>query len=105
MQHQNGVSERTIRSITEMAWSMLQESTLSEVFWSEAVNTAVYLRNRAPSAIHIDGRHCTPYGLYFGSRRSLAHTRPFECDVWVHIPDEERTKFERKSIMFSRDMW
>jgi len=96
-QHQNEVSERTIRTITEMARSMLQESTLSEVFWSEAVNTAVYLRNRAPSASHIDDRRCTPYGLYFGSRPSLAHIWPFGCDVWVHVPDEKRTNFESKT--------
>jgi len=78
-QYQNGVAERTIRSINEMARSMLHESSLPEIFWSEAVNTAVYLRNRCPSSILLNQRRCTPYEFYFGSKSSLGH---LSIKVW-----------------------
>ena len=80
--------ERTIRSINETARSMLHESSLPEIFWSEAVNTAVYLRNRCPSSVLLHHRRCTPYEFYFGSKPSLGHLRLFGCNIWVHVPDE-----------------
>lgn len=40
--HQNGVSERMIRSITEKARSILHESKLPKQFWGEAVLTATF---------------------------------------------------------------
>jgi len=76
---------------------MLHESSLPETFWSEVVNTAVYLRNRCPSSVLLDQRRCTPYKFYFGSKSSLGHLRPFGCNVWVHVPDEKQTKFESKT--------
>lgn len=45
-----------------MARSMLHDSMLLEIFWSEAVNTVVYLRNRAP----------TNTGIIKGSRKRYA---------------------------------
>ena len=47
---QNGVSERMNRTIMEAARSMLCHSKMPQRFWAEAVNTAVYLRNRSPTA-------------------------------------------------------
>ena len=91
-QHQNGVSERTIRSINDMARSMLHDSQLPEVFWSEAVNTAVYIRNRSPtrglSTVNspsggLSGRLLTPYECYSGKCPSLGHIRPFGCNVFL----------------------
>ena len=108
-QHQNGVSERTIRSINDMARSMLHDSKLPEIFWSEAVNTAVYLRNRSPTAGlsnenslsgGISGRLFTPFECYSGNRPSLGHIRPFGCNIWVHVPDQKRTKYESKTKRF-----
>jgi transposase InsO family protein len=43
---QNGVAERANRTIIEKAKSMLIESGLNMKYWAEAVNTAVYLKNR-----------------------------------------------------------
>ena len=96
-QHQNGVSERTIRSINDMTRSMLYDSKMPEVFWSKAVNTAVYIRNRSPSkALNLNIRQ-TPYECYSGNKPSLGHIRPFGCNVWVHVLDEKRTKFDSKT--------
>ncbi|KMQ81820.1 retrovirus-related pol polyprotein from transposon tnt 1-94 [Lasius niger] len=50
---QYGTAERANRSIVEEARSLLNEAGLDKRFWSEAVNTAVYLLNRLPTrALH-----------------------------------------------------
>ena len=43
---QHGVAERLNGTLMEAARSMLHQSGLSYSFWTEAVSTAVYLRNR-----------------------------------------------------------
>ena len=45
---QNGVSERYNRTIMEAARTMLLHATLPLSFWAEAVNCAVFVRNRSP---------------------------------------------------------
>jgi len=47
--HKNGVAERMIQTITEKARSMMIDSQAPLAFWSEAVNTAVYLHQRTPN--------------------------------------------------------
>jgi len=44
---QNGVAERANRSIVEMARCLLKQKSLPKEFWAEAVNTAVYIKNRS----------------------------------------------------------
>jgi transposase InsO family protein len=46
---QNGVAEKANRTIVEKTKSMLIESGLNTKYWAEAVNTAVYLKNRSPT--------------------------------------------------------
>ena len=45
---QNGVAERTNRTMLDKARCLMQESRCHERMWAEAVNTAVYLKNRSP---------------------------------------------------------
>ena len=54
---QNGVAERANRTIVEMA-RLLIGSGIHEKFWTEATDTAVYLKNRCPTRA-LDGK--TPY--------------------------------------------
>ncbi|KAE8665844.1 Retrovirus-related Pol polyprotein from transposon TNT 1-94 [Hibiscus syriacus] len=46
---QNGVAERMNRTLLERTRAMLRDAGLEKSFWAEAVNTACYLVNRAPS--------------------------------------------------------
>ena len=48
-QNMNGVSERMMRTIREMARSSLAASGLDEQFWEEAVATSVSVRNVSPT--------------------------------------------------------
>ena len=55
---QNGVAERKNRALVECARSMMKGKNLSNVFWAEAINTVVYLKNRSPTRC-LDG--VTPF--------------------------------------------
>ena len=89
---QNGVSERMNRTLVEMARSMLQGQ--SRKLWAEAVNTAAYLRNRSPTNA-LDRK--TPYEAMNGKKPDVSHLREFGCECFVHVPKDERKKFDAKS--------
>ena len=73
---QNGLAERMNRTIVESATSMMFHSNLSVNFWAEAVNMAVYLKNRSPTTA-LDG--ITPYECLFNRKPDVAHLRVFGC--------------------------
>ena len=91
---QNGRIERDNRTIVESARAMLYCSGLPKYLWAEAVNTAVYVLNRTPTA---QTPNSTPYEIWSRQKPSLGHTRIFGSDAYVHVPDEKRTKLEPKS--------
>ena len=91
---QNGVSERMNRTIVETALSMMSQSKMPMEFWAEAVNTAVYLRNRSPTTT-LNG--ITPFEALFNRKPDVSHLRVFGCLAFAHIPKEQRKKFEEKS--------
>jgi transposase InsO family protein len=90
----NGVSERANRTIVEKARSMLQDAGLSSKYWGEAVNTAVYLKNRCPTKA-VNGM--VPEESWTGRRVSLDHLKVFGAKAFVHIPHQKRTKWDSKS--------
>lgn len=44
---QNRVAERMNRTLVDIIWSMLLDSKLPKIFWTEALLTAVYFCNRS----------------------------------------------------------
>lgn len=94
---QNGVAERANRTITEKARAMLQDAGLPDCYWAEAVNTAVYLKNRSPT---VAVQKMTPEEAWTGRKVDLSHLKVFGCRAFVHIPDEKRTKWDPKSKEF-----
>lgn len=40
----------------------------------------------------------TPYEHWFNSKPDISHLRVFGCDAYLHVPKEERSKFESKSL-------
>lgn len=92
---QNGVAERANRTIVECARSMLHAARLPYRYWGEAINTAVYLKNRVPTRA-LDGT--TPFEAWTGKRPNLEHLRVFGSKVYIHVADSQRSKLEPKSI-------
>ena len=91
---QNGVAERFNRTMIESARSMLYHAKLPLQFWAEAVSTAVYIRNRCPTA---SLNNKTPYECWFCVKPDVTHLRVFGSQCYVHIPNEQRKKLDAKS--------
>ncbi|XP_039309258.1 uncharacterized protein LOC113005856 isoform X1 [Solenopsis invicta] len=82
---QNGVAERMNRTITERARCMLLNSKVSKSFWTEAVQTAVYLINRSPTEA-IKGK--VPAELWYGEKPDVQKLRIFGCIAYLRLPKE-----------------
>lgn len=91
---QNGRAERENRTIVESARSMLYARDVSLELWAEAVNCAVYLLNRTSSS---QTPKKTPYELWNGIKPHVGHVKVFGSIGYVHIPDQLRTKLDKKS--------
>lgn len=91
---QNGRSERMNRTIVEKAKCLLFEANLEKHFWAEAVNTAVYLRNRSIASGLNDA---TPYEMWHGQKPDVSNLRIFGSPVMVHVPKARRLKWDKKS--------
>jgi transposase InsO family protein len=73
---QNGVVERKNRIVQEMAQTMLLDSKLTDIFWTQAVHTTVHIQNREIQILknNIDK---TPYELWKGRPTNVKHFRVF----------------------------
>ena len=85
----NGIAERMNRTILEMARSMLHHGHMHLSYWMDAVKTAVYLINRC-FIISFKGKEMTRYEAWTGIKPSIEHLRVFGCDVYRHIPKDQR---------------
>lgn len=91
---QNGVAERKNCSVIEMGRTMLEHSGLPKHLWGEASATAVHI---APTSA-LPGM--TPFEALTGSKPSCAHLRVFGCPEHVHVPKEQRSKLDHKSVPY-----
>ncbi|GJY36751.1 putative ribonuclease H-like domain-containing protein, partial [Tanacetum coccineum] len=91
---QNGVAERKNRTLIEAARTMLADSKLPTMFWTEAVCTACYVLNR----VSITNPHNkTPYELISGKVPQISHLKPFGCQVTILNTSDYLGKFEGKA--------
>jgi hypothetical protein len=88
---QNGVAERKNRSIVEVAKVMIRDQNLPMHLWAEASSTVVYVQNRSPHKIL---GNKTPEEVFTRKKPKFSHLRIFGCPVYIHVPQEKRTKLE-----------
>ena len=91
---QNGIAERTNRTLVESVRSMLSDAKLPKKFWAEALSTAVYLRNRSPTTA-VQGK--TPFEAWTKEKPDVGHFKIFGCLCYAHISKDERQKFDGKA--------
>nr|GFA65758.1 retrovirus-related Pol polyprotein from transposon TNT 1-94 [Tanacetum cinerariifolium] len=91
---QNRVAERKNRTLIEAARSMLADSKLPTMFWTEAVSTACYVLNRV-SITHPHNK--TPYELLSGKVPNISHLKPFGCQVTILNTSDHLGKFKGKA--------
>ena len=71
---QNGVAERGMGSVKQMARTILLEAKLGASFWPFAVLFAVFIQNRLPCSA-VD--HKIPFELFYGKSVNLRNIRKF----------------------------
>ncbi|GJW28032.1 retrovirus-related pol polyprotein from transposon TNT 1-94 [Tanacetum coccineum] len=90
----NGVVERKNRTLQEMSRTMLNEQSLPQKFWCNAVDTSTYILNRILIRA-ILGK--TPYELLRGRKPTLDYFRVFGSKCFILNTKDYLTKFDTKS--------
>ncbi|GJR63709.1 ribonuclease H-like domain-containing protein, partial [Tanacetum coccineum] len=88
------VAERKNRTLIEAARTMLADSKLPTMFWTEAVSTACYVLNRV---LVTSPHNKTPYELLSGKVPNISHFKPFGCQVTILNTSDHLGKFEGKA--------
>jgi hypothetical protein len=94
---QDGVSERSNRTIMESSLSSLLDLDLPLDLWAEATSCSVYVQNR----IHGRTTTTTPYQAWFSHHRKpdVSHFHIFGIFAYVHVPKTLRRKLDAKSTL------
>ena len=90
---QNGVSERSMRTLMQTVRAMLFSSGVPRRYWPYALDTAVYLWNRT------SGQGKSPYELLHGTVPEIRHLRVFGCAAYAHDPVHKSKLDSRSNIM------
>lgn len=90
----NGLAEREMRTLKELALSMIYSNGLPVYLWAEAIHTACYLMNRVPNR---KSTTSTPFETWFGRKPHVSHLRIFGSTAFVHVPEQKRRKLDKKS--------
>ncbi|GJT92277.1 retrovirus-related pol polyprotein from transposon TNT 1-94 [Tanacetum coccineum] len=90
----NGVVERKNRTLQEISRTMLNEQSLPQKFWCNAVDTSTYIFNRILIRA-ILGK--TPYEILKGRKRTLDYFRVFGSKCFILNTKYYLTKFDPKS--------
>jgi len=78
-----------------MAHCLMKTKSVPGNFWGEAVKTAIYLMNRAPTK-SLDGK--TPYEAWLGRKPVVKHLRKFGCVAYVKKLGPGLTKLSDRSV-------
>ncbi|CAN6310868.1 unnamed protein product [Urochloa humidicola] len=91
---QNGVVERRNQTVVGMARCMLKAKGMPAAFWGEAVSTAVFILNRAPTK-SLKGK--TPFEAWHGYKPDVSFLRTFGCVGHVKKTKPFLSKLEDRS--------
>jgi len=73
---------------------MLNEKNLPNYSWAEVITTIVYIMNRTPTMV-VHGM--TPKEKFIGKKPNVSHLIMFGYIVYMHVPNEKRSKLDPKS--------
>lgn len=82
---QNGKAERSMRTLLDVARTMLADAGLPPKYWADAVHTATYTRNFVPSS---RDPKVIPAERWHKRFQDVSHLRPFGSTAYAHIPNE-----------------
>ena len=77
---QNGVIEIKNMTVQEMARTMLMDSKLTDIFWTQVVHTTVHIQNKLMLRNNTDK---TPYELWKGRTTNVKHFGFFGSKCYI----------------------
>jgi hypothetical protein len=89
----NGVVEIKNKTIQEMARTMLMDSKLTDIFWTQEVHTSFHIQNRLMLRNNTDK---TPYELWKGRPTNVKHFRVFGRKCYIKREDGKMGKFDSR---------
>lgn len=90
---QNGRVERQNRTIVEMTRTLLHSAKLPKFLWAELARTSSHIRNLIPLD-RLGFR--SPFEVWTNSTPRVDHLRIIGSRSFVHIPDQQRFKLDKK---------
>ena len=85
------MAKRKNISIMETVKAMIHDQDLPMYLWEEAARTTVYVHNRI---FHIALGNKTQEDIFSKENTKVSHLKIFGCLVYIHIPQEKRTKLD-----------
>lgn len=85
---QNGVVERTNRTLVERTIALLHSERLPITLWADVMDTVTFLKNRSPSSAL--GK-ATPFERAFGLKPNLSNLRVVGCVAYALVLKNKRT--------------
>ena len=79
----NGVAESLNRRLMECVRAMLHQANLPKNLWAEAINHAVWLKNRTSTKVL---GNQTPYAKLYNIKPNFAGVPEWGQEIWVHNP-------------------
>ncbi|MGZ8926642.1 MAG: reverse transcriptase domain-containing protein, partial [Nitrososphaeraceae archaeon] len=96
----NGKAERTMRTLSDIARSIMIHSNSPTILWSLAYDTAVFIYNRTHvTTIESQTKliNKTPYELVYGIKPSISYLKSFGCNVTFNNNDDKhKTKLDQR---------
>jgi hypothetical protein len=80
-------------TVQEMARTMLMDSKLTDIFWTQAVHTTIHIQNRVMLRNNTDK---TPYELWKGRPTNVKHFRVFGRKCYIKREDGRMGKFDSR---------
>ncbi|GBM29711.1 Retrovirus-related Pol polyprotein from transposon TNT 1-94 [Araneus ventricosus] len=92
----NGIAGRENRTLVSMARCLLLQSGLPMKLLAEAINCAVYIRNRCPTP-GLQDENKTPFQKLFGKKPTVKHFQTFGQKAFALNKQPQKGKFGSRS--------
>jgi hypothetical protein len=94
--HQNGIAERSNRTVFDLAAAVMHACGIAIRYWTHAVAFVIHTLNHLPcKALNLIS---TPHIEVFQQVPDVSYFRTFGCDAYMVLPDNKRPSFGLRAV-------